>query len=258
MSEELVIPNLKFTSIAHQYHDFCNPIHPQRVRQLVELFKLQPQAKVLDMGCGKGQLLLDICEAYQCQGLGVDFCESFIKDARRRSKESQLEERVQFQQMDGRLFKSKENQYDLAICLGAENIFGGYRNALKTFKTWVKPGGQILILEGIWKTRPEDGYLQLLGIDPAEFEMQTHADTVKIGEAEDLALAYSLVSTEAEFDHYEGLYWLGIEKYALENPDDPDIEEFLMRIRRWKSGYFKWGRQALACGIYLFYKPLNG
>ena len=53
----------------------------------------------------------------------------------------------------------------------------------------------------------------------------------------------------------DGKYSRSIERYAGEQPDDPDVPEMLKRSRRWRDSYLRWGRDTLGFGVYLFHRP---
>ena len=51
------------------------------------------------------------------------------------------------------------------------------------------------------------------------------------------------------------LFYRSVERYAREQPDDPDVGTMLDRARRWRDAYLRWGRDALGFAAYLFYRP---
>ena len=83
----------------------------------------------------------------------------------------------------------------------------------------------------------------------------THADNVAAGLDEGLLPLYAAVSSEDDWDHYEGLYARAIELYALAYPDDPDTPAMLARSRTWRDAYLRWGRDTLGFALYLFIRP---
>jgi hypothetical protein len=62
---------------------------------------------------------------------------------------------------------------------------------------------------------------------------------------------YTAVSSDDDWDHYEGLYCRAVERYVAAHPEDPEGAEFRDYIRRWYSGYLRWGRKTLGFGLYL-------
>ena len=49
-------------------------------------------------------------------------------------------------------------------------------------------------------------------------------------------------------------YSRAIERYVAEQPDDADGPAMLERVRRWRDGYLRWGRDTLGFGVYLYYR----
>ncbi len=43
-----------------------------------------------------------------------------------------------------------------------------------------------------------------------------------------------------------------------EHPDDPDAPAMLDRIRRWRDGYLRWGRDTMGFALYLHRVPASG
>lgn len=63
---------LRFSTIAHRDQVFCSPLSSAKADQLVALLDLPKPARVLDVGCGKAELLLRIIARYGAVGVGVD------------------------------------------------------------------------------------------------------------------------------------------------------------------------------------------
>jgi hypothetical protein len=66
---------------------------------------------------------------------------------------------------------------------------------------------------------------------------------------------HATTASQDEWDDYEWKYCRSIERYAREQLDDPDNPWMLERIRRWRDGYLRWGRDTLGFALYLFYRP---
>jgi len=137
--------------------------------------------------------------------------------------------------------------------LGGGGIGGGMAGICKQLKTWTRPAGYVLIGEGFWRTKPAAEYLALLG--GAESEFLEHRGNVQAGIDAGLVPMHATTASQDEWDEYEWKYCRSIERYASEQPEDPDVPGMLERIRRWRDGYLRWGRDTLGFGLYLFYRP---
>ena len=52
----------KYFDITHRDHVVCNPISVEKVDELVRLFDLPACARVLDIACGKAEILVRTAE----------------------------------------------------------------------------------------------------------------------------------------------------------------------------------------------------
>ena len=240
----------KFSTIAHHDHLFANPLSAKKIDRVLSLLDLQPDTPVLDVGCGNAELLLRLIERWDVLGVGVDPNAAALHEARRRSAGRVAAQRLQLHQQPIAEFDATEQPYAAALCIGSTHAYGDYLRALAALQQLVCPGGLIVIGEGYWKQRPDPEYLALLGAKPDE--LTDHAANVARAVAAGLIPLYSAVSSDDEWDHYEGLYCRAIERYVAAHPDDPDSAEFSAYIRRWYAGYLRWGRATLGFGLYVF------
>lgn len=236
----------RYSTLAHRNHVFCSPLSDETVDALLAKLELVPGARVLDIGCGKAEMLVRAVERYAANGVGIDPNRSFIEAARRDSRVSLHAAKVQDVELAAASF-------DAALCIGSTHAFGGYLQALRALSALIRKGGTLALGEGYWKQPPAAGYLELLGGGPEEFT--SHEGNIRAGEALGLELRFATTSSEAEWDAYEGPYAAAIERFAAEHPDDPDREAMLSRARTWHDGYLRWGRSTLGFGVYLFEKP---
>ena len=95
-------------------------------------------------------------------------------------------------------------------------------------------------------------YLEEIGESEETYE--THYGNVQAGKELGLRLEYTLVSSEDDWDRYEGLQWYAAGEWARENAEDPDVSEVLEWVRKNKEAYLRWGRDTLGWAIYVFRK----
>jgi len=95
-------------------------------------------------------------------------------------------------------------------------------------------------------------YLNTIGEERTSYG--THFENVEAGLEFGLETAYILVSSQDNWDKYEGLQWYAAEQWAKENPDDPDVAYVLKDVRGDKEAYLKWGREMMGWAIYVFKK----
>lgn len=241
----------KFYDITHREHVICNPTSEEKLARLVELLRLPTGAQVVDIACGKGEFLIRLAEAYRIRGAGIDTSPFHIADAKRQLSARVSDAGITFTQMNGADFRPDEpHSLDLASCIGASWIFGGHSGTLDALISMVKPGGWVIAGEPFWLQEPSKDYLEASGVTREDFG--SHASNAESGEQRGLDLVHAIVSSQDDWDRYEGLQWYAIAEYARNHPDDPDLGELVERVNKAKEAYLRWGRDTLGWAIYLF------
>jgi SAM-dependent methyltransferase len=250
----------KYYDITHRDHVVCNPTSVEKLDELIALLDLKKRARVLDIACGKAELLIRIIERYGCSGVGVDLSPYFIASAREKAKarvgRSQTRgrkgARLELIEGDGAAYDGESGSFDLVMCLGASWIWGGHRNTLAALMRWTKPYGLVLVGEPFWAKEPDADYLKAIEVTREMFG--THEANVRTGIELKLAPLYTMVSSGDDWDRYEGLQWRASERWAAAHPDDPDREAVLKECRRHRDSFLRSGRDSLGWALYLFRK----
>jgi SAM-dependent methyltransferase len=284
---------LKFTTIAHRELAVCNPLAEEVLDDaLAVLAQRLPAggARVLDVGCGKAELLLRLAERYGVDGVGVDINPAFIAEAR-----SQAAERlphgphdagtngarrhpphrvrpheplpgVDFDGLPGRVTLHAETfadflarrgpdgeTFDAVLCIGASHAVGTPRETPARLAQLLAPGGALLLGEGYWRSEPAPEYLGLLGA--ARDQFTDHAGNRELGAEAGLTCVHAVETSPEDFERYELRYARAIDDFVRSHPGDPDAPAMARRIDTWQAGYRRWGRQTLGFGLYLFVAP---
>jgi SAM-dependent methyltransferase len=244
------VDSWKFFDITHADHVYCNPLSPARLEELISLLSLPPSAHVLDVGCGRAEMLIRLAERYAIRGVGIDQSPYAIKRARDEAARRRSEGSLVFFHQDGAEYFAPQATFDLGVCLGASWIFNGYVPMLRTLARMVKPGGQILVGQPYWIRPPDPAYLVALG-HGADF-YTTHAENIRAAEREGLAPLIAFCSAPEDWDRYEGLQWRAAHNYSRREPEDPDLVALLSRVGSEREAYLTWGRDTLGWAMYLF------
>jgi SAM-dependent methyltransferase len=242
----------KFSAIAHRDHDYCNPISASKIERLLDLLPLDETSRVLDLGCGRAELALRIIERFGSTVVAVDHSSYMLDAARERAEWTGALGKLHLDDTDIRDFRADPETFHLSVMMGAGGIPGGMAGICNQLKAWTRGGGYILIGEGYWRQKPHPEYAALLGGDDMHLD---HRGNVQAGIDAGLIPMHATTASMDEWDEYEWKYSRSIERYAREQPDDPDVRPMLDRIHRWRDAYLRWGRDALGFGVYLFHRP---
>ena len=226
-----------------------NPVEEAALRDFLQGLPLNPESQVLDIGCGKGRLLLDILERYACHGLGVDPHPEGIAAAQVEAQDRSLADQVQFLEEPFDANRHASRPLDLVPCLGASQAIGTLEEALPKLRELLAPGGQLLLADGYWQSTPSKDYLGFLGC--TESELHTFDDLQERLATLGFDVLRSRETTLPEWDRYEGTYADNLFRFLEQNPGDPDATYFRERITAWSDAYRKWGRGTLGFSLFL-------
>lgn len=239
-------------AIVHAAHVFWNPISDEGVEDLIAALDLAPGARVLDIACGAGELLVRIAERYGATGVGVDISAAALATARAKARGRVPDAGLEFVEGDGAQYEADAASFDAVCLVGASWIWKGYENTLDALLRWLRPGGVLLFGEPYWKVAdPPAAYCEADG----GFTTETFTSLDGIREAtlaRGLQIVYMVGSSERDWDRYEMLQSLAADRWARANPDHPDLAEFLEATRRDRALYLRWGRDALGFAQFVF------
>jgi SAM-dependent methyltransferase len=222
----------------HHLHTYCNPISHDAVDELGGLLELGPDSRVLDIACGHAEVAGRWADRYGCTGIGVDLSPYVLERARRRT------DKFEFVLADGAEFETDE-KFDVVSCIGASWIWKGYRGTLAAQKGWTKPGGLIVNGEPFWYTRrpPEAGEQE---------NFHTLHECHAIARDLELTTLWMRGATQAEWDRYEMMQAVGVDRWARANPDHEDLAEIREIHEQSKDDYLRWGRAGYGFAVWTF------
>ena len=133
---------------------------------------LNTSARVLDLGCGKGEAAVAVARSVGCTVLGVDAMSEFVASARDRALEDDVARHCIFVQDDLRRVVASASDYDLVCPLALRDILGTTMETVSVLRACVKVGGYILI---------DDAFLRDGASVPIELEgCAGHQETLEI------------------------------------------------------------------------------
>ena len=140
----------ELTDLTRARLTFNAPLSEQRLAGLADRLDIDATTRVVDLGCGDGELLMRLCQG-GASGDGVDLDARAIERARRHAEMRGLAERVSFHVDDA---TSWSEPRDLVVCVGAAHVWEGHRGALSALRDGTRPGGRLLYGDGFWSREP--------------------------------------------------------------------------------------------------------
>ncbi|MER7544248.1 SAM-dependent methyltransferase [Actinomadura sp.] len=239
---------LRYHEISEADHRILNPFTEEKLLLLGEVSRIGPGTRILDLACGKGEMLCRWAAAFGSAGHGVDLSEVFLAAARRRAGELGVAGRVTFEQGDAGRYRASA-RFDAVACLGATWIGGGLAGTIGLMRSAAEPGGLFLIGEPFWTDEPPGEAHRALGF--ARDEFASLPGTLDRFEAAGLELVEMVLADPDSWDRYAASQWWTIHEWLKANPGDPDapaMREFADTSRR---SYLTYNRRYLGWGVFV-------
>lgn len=203
---------------AHVDLPLIGPLDLAALDSLLDEADLEAGRRVLDLGCGRGDVGLRCARLFGTLSTLVDRSPVLVAEATLRSRGAPG---VDVVCADAREYLEGEvENVALAISLGASHALGGLASAVRAMEPTLAAGGAILV-----------GDLVALGpIAATTFEIP-HLDEVRLA----MTVARRVVVSPETMDAYERAWTAAVERHLHHHPDDPAAAWARERIA-WMAG----------------------
>jgi 2-polyprenyl-3-methyl-5-hydroxy-6-metoxy-1,4-benzoquinol methylase len=113
------------------------------------------ETTILDLGCGKGALSIQLAAKCGVMCTGIDAMAAFLEDAKIKAEEYQVSHLCQFIEQDLLEYVSVEHDFDVVILASLGGVLGPLSDTIEKLRTQVRPGGYIIIDDGYLKKRQQ-------------------------------------------------------------------------------------------------------
>jgi cyclopropane fatty-acyl-phospholipid synthase-like methyltransferase len=197
---------------AAQALTFNSPMDEARAGRLVAAVLEREPATVVDIGCGRGRLLVDVARASSTvRATGLDNYGPDLVVAREQAKAAGVDDRVEFVMQDAAKF---DGTADAVVCIAASHVFGDLTAMLRRLRG-IAPRGRAVVGDGFFIRPPDRFCLKAFGNLPRSLD-----DVVAIARGVGWTVRSVDTSTMAEWDDFEGTWRAGVEsvgtKQAME------------------------------------------
>jgi SAM-dependent methyltransferase len=232
--------------IAERDIELVNPISPEKVLQAGQAAGLRPGAQVVEFGCGYGEVLALWAAQFGIAGLGIEVRPKACERARRKMAARGLAGRIEIACGDAAGYPVPAGAYDLAACVGASFIWGGFQPALQNMRPALRAGGRIVIGEPYWRSAPLPPQAA-----PGGADFHTERALLEMIRAEALELEFVVRASQDDWDRYEAGNWQGLVRWLAENPQHPERGEVLAHLRASQEEYLGYGREHFGWALYV-------
>jgi ubiquinone/menaquinone biosynthesis C-methylase UbiE len=125
--------------------DYPTLIYRQNyILDMIKEEKLPRASKILDVGCGPGELLLKLSEDYE-HLTGIDIADEMITIANQKLENISSNKNIVFEVGDIENLRFEDKTFDLIVCSGVIEYLKDDEGWMKEIKRTLKPGGYLII-----------------------------------------------------------------------------------------------------------------
>ncbi len=242
--------SLRHHEIAEASHRILDPFTDAKLRLLGEVAGVGPGTRVLDLACGKGEMLCRWAEWFGSGGVGVDLSHVFLAAARERAEELG----VAGPGLDScrgtpAAYEAAPGAFDIASCVGATWIGGGLAGTMALLRPAVREAAWSSWASRTSSTSRRPRRWRRGGSGPTTMRPSRapRSGSTRPG----FELVEMVLADGDSWDRYEASQWGTVADWLGANPDDPDnaaMRRFLDENRR---TYLRWGRRYLGWGVFV-------
>ena len=177
--------------------DIITYTSPLKVVATRKILGFTNETRIIDLGCGRGEALTLWGKYFGISGLGIEINAGFCDRARQRFAENGLSDRLDVICADASTYPLEPGAYDVASCLNASDMLGGFRPALSHLKPAIKEGGALVIAEPYFKICDVPDELRHW-----EGDRHTEREILDIIHEEGLELLFIKRASDDECDNY--------------------------------------------------------
>jgi cyclopropane-fatty-acyl-phospholipid synthase len=122
-------------------NDTLETAQNNKIQHIIKKLNINPNQKVLDIGCGWGSLAIDIAKSANCEVTGITLSENQFNYCIKKVKELNLENQVSFKLMD---YRELNEKFDRIVSVGMFEHVGR-----KFYKTFFKQVEKLLTNDGV-------------------------------------------------------------------------------------------------------------
>ncbi|MQA85771.1 MAG: methyltransferase domain-containing protein [Streptosporangiales bacterium] len=240
---------LMFHEIAEANHRILNPFTEEKLMLLGEVCRLRTGMRLLDLACGKAEMLCRWAQRYGIEGVGVDLSEVFLAAARERADDLGVASRVTLVPGDAAAYPAEPTGYDVVACIGATWIGGGLVGTIELMKPALRDGGLLLVGEPYWIDAPPPEAYRALGAGEEDFT--SLPGMLDRFEAAGVELVEMVLADGDSWDRYVAAQWMTLSDWLRAHPEDPRASKIREGLDGARTSYLRYNRRYLGWGVFV-------
>lgn len=206
------------------------PLSQDHAALLLERLAVQATDKVVDLGCGWGELLLRAVESAGATGIGVDVDGDGLERGRALAAARGLESRVRFVEAEAVAW---DEPADRLLCIGSSHVLGGTEAALTRLAELTPTGGRVLYGDACWTEPPTAAAAEMFE------EVLPLTDLVEQVRASGWRVLHLSTADQREWDDFESTWRAARQEWLLAHGDDVRAPEVRSKLDAQLDAYVR-------------------
>jgi 2-polyprenyl-3-methyl-5-hydroxy-6-metoxy-1,4-benzoquinol methylase len=189
--------------------------------KILQDLQLPISSRVIDLGCGKGAVSVEIADELGFQVLGIELFEPFIESCKELAAQAGISHLCEFRHGDILKLVNQVEPSDVVIFAALGDTLGPLNETIKTIRQFAKPSGFILVSDAFVKdggSTSFPGFEQYTSREEAIRRLTAHGDTL-------VTEILEAPSASVEDDDESDLIYRRAKKLAK---DHPELEQQLL------------------------------
>ena len=136
-------------------NDDLETAQTNKIKHIIKKLNLKPNQRVLDIGSGWGSLAIEIAKESECEVVGITLSENQLEYSKKKAKELNLENQVEFRLID---YRQLDEKFDRIVSVGMFEHVGRkfYKNYFNQVSNLLNDDG-IALIHTIGSANPPRG-----------------------------------------------------------------------------------------------------
>ncbi len=174
---------------------YWGPVSTEQMEEALQRAELRPDARALDIGCGRAEVLVRLVERFGLAVTGVDCSAAALQLAREAFRERCPRHEPELIERDAADLHYPPAQFDWISWLGGPYVGESFQSTVEACAGWLRPGGFLLLGHGYWASPPPEQYLAATGLEADT--LATHEENIDVCRGAGLELIHTSASSRA-------------------------------------------------------------